>query len=112
MKGIGGNTRAVIQVKTIAQNVIGEHVETWQDVQRLEGWLDLSGGNAHYTAYQAKIQDSTHIFLCDYVPLDGQITAENARMIINGKHYDITLIDNPMGLDAQIEIYLKFTGGQ
>ena len=112
MKGIGGNIQAVIQVKAIAQNAIGEHVETWQEVQRLKGWLDLSGGNAHYNAYQAKIQDSTHIFLCDYVPLDAQITAENSRMIINGKHYDITLIDNPMELNAQIEIYLKYTGGQ
>lgn len=112
MKGIGGNIRAVIQVKAIAQNAIGEHVETWQDVQTLKGWLDLSGGNARYNAYQAKIQDSTHIFLCDYVPLNNRITAETARMLINGKHYDITLIDNPMELNAQLEIYLKYTGGQ
>ena len=50
--------------------------------------------------------------MCDYVELDAKITAENARAIINGKTYDITLIDNPMELNQQLEIYLKYTGGQ
>lgn len=112
MKGIGGNLKAVIQVRTIASNAIGEHTEIWQDVQTLNGWLDLSGGQARYNAYQAKIQESTHIFISDYAPLDKRITSETARMLINGKHYDITLIDNPMELNAQLEIYLKYTGGQ
>jgi hypothetical protein len=35
-------------------------------------------------------------------------------MVINGKRYDVLLIDNPMELDtgSQLEFYLKFTGGQ
>jgi hypothetical protein len=33
-------------------------------------------------------------------------------MVINGKTYDILLIDNPMELGSQLEFYLKFTGGQ
>ena len=42
------------------------------------------------------------------------IQAENSRMTINGKVYDILLIDNPMemGSGSQLEIYLKYTGGQ
>jgi hypothetical protein len=112
MKGICGNIRGIIQVKTTAPNAIGEQVETWADVQTLKGWLDLSGGEARYNAYHAKIHDSSHVFICDYVALDKRITNENSRMVINGKRYDVKLIDNPMELNAQLEIFLKYTGGQ
>lgn len=114
MKGIGGNLKATIQVPTITKNAIGEHVETWENVQTIKGWLDLSGGNSGYTSYDAKIQESTHIFIADYVKLNYKIQAENSRAIINGKRYDIMLIDNPMemGSGSQLEIYLKYTGGQ
>ena len=114
MKGIGGNIKAIIQVCTTVANDIGEHVQTWTDVQTIKGWLDLSSGEARYTTYNAKIQESTHIFIADYVSLDSRITAESSRMVINGKPYDILLIDNPMelGTGSQLEFYMKFTGGQ
>ena len=114
MKGIGGNIKALIQVCTSAKNDIGEYVQTWKDAQQIKGWLDLSSGESRYTTYHAKIQESTHIFIADYVPLDSRITAETSRMVINGKRFDILLIDNPMemGTGSQLEIYLKFTGGQ
>lgn len=110
---IGGNTDAMIQVNTgTGKNPIGEAVETWSDVQQIHGWLDLSSGDSKYSTYDAKIQESTHVFIADYVRLDTQIKAENSRMIIDGKRYDVMLIDNPMGLNKQLEIYLKFAGGQ
>lgn len=114
MKGIGGNITATIQVYTSSKNEIGENVQTWTDVQTIKGWLDLSSGESGYTTYHAKIQESTHIFIADYVPLAAGIQAENSRMTIGGKTYDILLIDNPMemGSGSQLEIYLKFTGGQ
>ena len=112
MKGIGGNTQAIIQVSTVTKNAIGEQVKAWEDVQTIKGWLDLSGGDSRYNAYYAKIQESTHFFIADYVPLDSRITAENARMLVGGKVYDILLIDNPMEMNQQLEIYLKYTGGQ
>ena len=114
MKGIGGSTKAIIQVCTASQNEIGETVRTWIDVQTLNGWLDLQSGNSRYSTYHAKIQESTHVFVADYKSLDSRITAENARMIVNGGRYDVMLIDNPMGMGAgsQLEIYLKYTGGQ
>jgi head-tail adaptor len=114
VKGIGGNTKATIQISTVTKNAIGEQVKAWEDVQTIKGWLDLSGGDSRYNAYYAKIQESTHLFIADFVPIDSRITAENARAVINGKRYDIMLIDNPMemGSGSQIEIYLKYTGGQ
>ena len=114
MKGIGGNIKAIIQVCVTKTNDIGEHVQTWTDAQTIKGWLDLSSGEARYTTYNAKIQESTHVFVADYVSLDSRITAETSRMVINGKRYDVLLIDNPMelGTGSQLEFYLKFTGGQ
>lgn len=114
MRGIGGNTKAVIQVSASAKNEIGETVQSWRDVQTLKGWLDLASGEARYSTFNAKIQESTHIFICDFVPLKSGIAAEASRMIINGKRYDVLLIDNPMemGGGSQLEIYLRYTGGQ
>lgn len=114
MRGIGDNITAVIQTRTSTQNTIGEQVQSWTDAQTIRGWLDLSGGDSKYTSYSAKIQESTHVFVADYAPLASGITAENSRMVIGGKRYDILLIDNPMemGSGSQLEIYLKYTGGQ
>lgn len=112
MKGIGGNTQATIQVRTVTKNAIGEQVATWEDVQTIKGWLDLSGGDSRYNVFYAKIQESTHFFICDYVKLDDRITAENSMAVIGGKYYDILLIDNPMEMNQQLEFYLKYTGGQ
>ena len=112
MKGIGGNTKAIVQVYTANTNEIGENVKTWADVQTIKGWLDLQSGDSKYTTFHAKIQESTHVFVMDYVKLDSRIKAENSRLIIGGNRYDIMLIDNPMEMNQQLEIYLKFTGGQ
>lgn len=109
---IHGNTRADIQIRTTTKNAIGEQVKSWETVQTLFGWLDLQTGGTGYNTYNAKIQDSTHIFLADYVALSSRITAETSRMVIDGHVYDITLIDDPMGMHQHYEIFLKYTGGQ
>ena len=114
MKGIGGNIKATVQVYTASTNEIGENVKTWTDVQTIKGWLDLQAGDSKHNVFHAKVQESTHVFIADYVSLDSRIKAENSRLIIGGNRYDIMLIDNPMelGEGSQLEIYLKYTGGQ
>lgn len=127
---IGGNIKATLQVRTTTQNDIGEPIKTWHDVKitmpgrtepGLFGFLDLSGGDSKYTSYNAKIQESSHVFVCDYVPIpetlevEGKVVrvnAETTRIVANSKRYDVMLIDNPMELNKQLEIYLKYTGGQ
>lgn len=121
---IGGNIQALLQVKgNRAKNSIGACEYEWLDCISVLGWLDLSAGDSKYTNFNAKIQESTHIFLCDYQPLAGnvtvdeqekmvQITSENARMVIQGLVYEILLIDNPMNRNEHLEIYLRFIGGQ
>ena len=112
MQGIGGNAVADIQVKSITRNEIGEQEVTWISEDTSTGWLDLSGGDSKYTTYNAKVQESTHMFIADYKQLSDMIKSENSRMVINGQVYDIMLIDDPMGMHEQLEIYLKYTGGQ
>lgn len=108
---IGGNCIAQIQKRTVTKNKIGEQVPDWARVMEITGWLDLSNGSTTYT-YNAKVQESTHIFLADYVEFPEGVTAENTRLVANGGIYDITLIDDPIGKHRQIEIYLKYSGGQ
>ena len=107
---IGGNTVLALQTKTTTKNAIGESVPAWTTAQSLTGWLDFSNGESKYSNYNAKIQESTHIFICDYEPVT--LKAEQCRAVVNGNTYDVMVIDNPMELDEQLEIYLKYTGGQ
>ena len=109
---IHGNTRMQLQVKTVTQNAIGEQVAAWETVQTLFGWLDLQAGGTNYNTYNAKIQESTHVFIAGYVPLSNRIKAEGCRAVIDGYVYDITLIDDPIGMHQHYEIFLKYTGGQ
>lgn len=105
---IGGNIEAVLQQITGSEtNVIGERVPTWVDIHTLTGWLDLSSGDSKYT-YNAKLQESTHVFLCDYTPIDRN--ADDKRLKVNGCVYDVLLIDDPMELHQHLEIYLKYVG--
>ena len=104
---IGGNVTAEFQTKTVTVNAIGEQEESWSTVKTIRGFLDLISGDSKYETYNAKIQESTHIFICDYTPLGVSV---NARLIVNGKTYDVMLIDNPMNLNRQLEIYLKMIG--
>lgn len=121
MGNIGGNKLAVIQIGNVAQNKIGEHEPDYTDaLTGIVGWLDLSGGDSKHLNYNAKIQESTHVFLCDYFELiykvdgkpDMKITPENSRMVVDGEIYEIMLYDDPMGMHEHLEIYLKFTGGR
>lgn len=105
---IGGNTTAIIkQAGNATYNSIGERVQEWTDVATLHGWLDLSAGEAGYK-HDAKLQDTTHIFMCDYAAIDRK--PDDKRMVINGAEYDVLLIDNPMEKNYQLEIYLKYLG--
>lgn len=105
---IGGNIEVVIQKKTgSAKNSLGERIPEWEDVTTLKGFLDLSNGDSNYK-YDTKMQDSTHIFICDYTPIDRD--TKDKRMLVNGVVYEIKFIDNPMELNEQLEIYLKYLG--
>lgn len=136
---VGGNLYALLQVKgKPMKNGIGAYEYDWLDCTSLHGWLDLSTGDSKRTTFNAKIQESTHIFLCDFTSLKSlstkwvwnpfsfltgiinkdeqdtvvDATSENARLVIQELVYEILLIDNPMNMNEHLEIYLRFIGGQ
>lgn len=109
---IGGNATVTLQTRSSSSvNEIGERVTVWTDVVTLTGWLDLMSGDSKRAPFDTKLQDSTHMFICDYTALDG-ISPERARLVASGKVYEVLLIDDPMGMHRHLEIYLKYVGGQ
>ena len=68
---IGGNITGQLQKRTgTVKNEIGEHVKTWETIHTLKGFLDLSNGDSRRNSFDAKMQESTHYFICDYFPID------------------------------------------
>ena len=113
MANIGGNITGVIQTKTAAgKNAIGETITTWADAFSQPGWLGLQNGDSKYNNFNAKIEESTHVFLCDYHSGIYALANQDTRMILKGVMYDVLLIDNPDEMDEQLEIYLRKIGGQ
>lgn len=125
MANIGGNITGIIQTKktqkdeagNIVKNNAGEAVQTWVDAFTHVGWLDLQSGDSKYTNFKAKVEESTHVFLCDYHAgiyalavsnKDGVVP--NTRMLIKGMVYDVLFVDNPMEMNEQLEIYLRKVG--
>lgn len=104
---IGGNATAILQVKTSSKNAFGEKVDNWTDVQLLKGFLDFTGGDGSYKSnFKGSVEETTHIFICDYVGIDVKPT--QCRMVIDNKIYDVLMIDNPMNLNQHLEFMLKY----
>lgn len=106
---IGGNITAVLQTKTSSKNSFGEKVETWNNVQLLKGFIDFTGGDGSYKSnFKGAVEETTHIFICDYDKVASEATPTQSRLIISGKVYDVLMIDNPMNLNKHLEIMLKY----
>ncbi len=112
MANIGGNISVVIQKKAAnGKNAIGEAILQWSDTITQTGWLGMQSGDSKRNIYNAKIEESTHVFLCDYNAELYALKNEDTRLIYNGDMYDVQLIDNPDEMNEQLEIYLRKVGG-
>ena len=110
MANIGGNITGIIQTKTTEKNAIGEPVNTWADAFSHIGWLGMQSGDKSRSTFNAKIEQSSHVFLCDFHPGIYALADQDTRMICKGVVYDVTYIDNPDEMDEQLEIYLRRVG--
>ena len=112
MGNIGGNITGIIQTKTSnGRNEIGEAVIVWADAFTIKGWLGMQSGDSQRNNFNAKVEESTHCFLCDYNADIDALAEQDTRMIIKENMYDVTYIDNPDELNEQLEIFLKKVGG-
>ena len=120
MRKIEGNTPFVIQTKStkkdesgkIVKNQIGEPIIEWVPGFSFSGVLGLQTGDSRRTNFNAKIEESSHVLVCDYHAGIYALADQDTRVIAKNKMYDVLLIDNPDELDMQLEIYLRFVGGQ
>ena len=110
MANIGGKTIGTIQTNRAVKNAIGEAVKEWVGAFSHVGWLDFQSGEKGHRNFSAPIEESTHVFLCDYHSGIYALAGQDCRMIIKGMVYDVLLIDNPMEMDEQLEIYLRKVG--
>lgn len=110
MANIGGNIKGFFQTCTTKTNEIGESEKVWQDAVNHIGYLDLQSGDSKYTNFNAKLEESTHIFLCDFNSALYALSGLDVRAIFKGFVYDVLLIDNPMEMNEQLEIYLRKVG--
>jgi len=112
VRAIGGNIAATLAVKGDGgRSTIGERITTWTTVAELVGFLDLAASGGSYSSFtgNAKLQDSSHVFICDYQPLP--YATNECRLVIGDQIYQVQLLDNPMGLCEHWEIYLKYLEG-
>ena len=106
---IGGNVDAIIQVETSSKNAFGEKETTYKDLTTVKGFLDYVGGDGSYkNNFKGELEETTHIFICDYDSITANAEPTTSRMVINNKNYNVLLIDNPMGLNEHLEIMLKY----
>lgn len=86
-------------------------VKQFKNGKTLETCLDNQTSDINFQEYNALIQETTDIFICDYKRLNGMhFNAENTRFIIDGLVYNILLIDDVEGRHEHLEVYLKFIG--
>lgn len=105
---IGGNTDLVLKLKSTTKNEIGENILSWIDYKTIHGFLDFLGETTGRTNYNSKVVESTHVFVCDYVPIDKK--EAELKAYCNNQEFDITYIDDPMNLHKHVEIFLKYIG--
>ena len=111
MANIGGNIIGEIQTKkSVGANEMGAAQHVWSLAYAVRDWLGMQSGGAQRNTYNAKIEETTHVFLCDYHAGVYALAAQDTRMVIKGFVYDVLLIDNPDEMDEQLEIYLKRVG--
>lgn len=113
MSKIGGNTDLVLKYETFTTNAIGEQVKDWVELQTIRGFIDLMTQSKDYANYNKAMENSTHVFISDYVSIatkDENGKKRDFKAVVDGDEYDVTYIDNPMKLNKHLEIFLEKVG--
>lgn len=116
MKKVGGNTRGTLRRIKFKTNNLGineaDETDTGNSICDLNGHLDLLTGGAKLTASTKILEESTHVFVCEYIDLVGKYdldihSYEGLVLSVNGINHKVTYIDDPMWLHAHLEVFLK-----
>ena len=109
---IGGNVELTVYNKlSYNKNEIGEVEASNSEGEKIMGFLDYISGSADLSKFHAKVEESTHIFICDYPDNARMFNSTVTKCNVSGYgEFQILLVDDPMGLHQHIEVYLKYIG--
>lgn len=86
----------------------GGFYETKDVTYTSQGYLDLISGTNDNTMLNAKVEQSTHILITEYFDWYKSLIDDKKSIQCDGKEFSITYVDNPVGLNHHLEIYLQY----
>ena len=105
---IGGNVELTVYNKlSHDKNEIGEVEPSNSEGEKIMGFLDYISGSADLSKFYAKVEESTHVFICDYADNVWMFNSAVTKCGVTGYG---DFVDDPMGLHQHIEVYLKYIG--
>ncbi|AIM64205.1 hypothetical protein WS105_0615 [Weissella ceti] len=99
----------ILQKKQQTPDGIGGFSHDWQKSGELLAYLDLIAGSNQPSIQNASIEGSTHILMVPDVP-EYMVTDQMRIVDTTNRWYTITYVDNPMGQNNHLEIYVTFGG--
>ena len=100
-----------VQKLTQIDDGIGGVKEQWDDHITIEGYLDMMTGtdqpnNQQGSLNNAFVEESTHVLV---VPNGADVDIDDSmRVVGGGKAYDVTFVDDPVGVGHHLEVYLRY----
>lgn len=98
-------TTAKIQRYLEIDDEMGGVIYEWEEIAEVEGYLDQLEGE-EILASDKLGELSSHIFII-FETVD---VKRGDRFIIYDEIYNVTNVDNPLNMNRQLEIKLKYTG--
>lgn len=96
-----------VQIRTNEPDGIGGFENVWNDISSMSGYLDFSAGTDQNVVQNADTEGSTHILI---VPRMAGVNLSNKMRLvgIDERIYYILYVDNPMGMNHHLEVYLRY----
>lgn len=82
---------------------IGGTVQEWEAHTIVDGYMDMLT-NRDGSNQNTFIPESTHVLITDHANYD---VTKFDKLVVRGVDYEITFVDDPVGLGHHLEIYLK-----
>lgn len=81
-------------------------IVAYECVHNIQGWLDMVTGSDEQTYQNSLLATSSHIFLSEDMSFPIEAT-DRIKDVLTGIEYEITFVDNVIGLSDHYEIYCK-----
>lgn len=90
----------------VGENEMDEPIFEYKTFKKITGWLDMLSGSDEQEHQNSLLATSTHVFLTEDLE-DEILTTDRLYDVATEQEYEITYVDNVMGLNHHLEIYCK-----